>query len=206
MSISDFLMGSSNLPGYLQELNEATAKYNQNQMTANQNNWTNAANAAQLGANSDIGYATATGSYLNSNPYINQVANATTTAIMDNYNNSIIPDTLSQYAASGRYGSGGMQNAMTTMQSNMSTDIGNAVNDLYYQNYNDERAYMEAAQNRLGQQYDSLSRYNTYSNILNAGRYNTMNDVDTTHGFLDIVGKITDIGGDVAKTMAGAPV
>ncbi len=193
MSVMDFLMGSNKLPDYLSKLNETTAQYNQDQMAANQANWQNAQSSVGLGANSDIGYATASGSYLNSNPYINQIANNTASAIVSGYNNSTVPDLLSQYAASGRYGSGGMQNALTSMQSQMNSDIGTAVNDLYYNNYNTERGYMETAQARLGQQYDPLARYNSYSNIINAGQYNTIEDVDETPGFLQALNEVSQI-------------
>ncbi len=192
MSVMDFLMGSSQLPSYLKQMNQATAQYNQDQMAANQANWTQAQSATQLGANSDIGYATATGAYLNANPYINQIANNTASSIISGYNNSQIPDLLSQYAASGRYGSGGMQNALTSMQSSMNSDIASAVNDLYYTNYNTERGYMENAQDRLGTQYDPLNRYNAYSGVINAGQYSTIDDTDETYGLLDVWGKMAD--------------
>lgn len=113
---------------------------------------------AQLGPESDIQYPTAAGYYLNANPYIDQVAGQTTQNIQDVYNKSYIPSALSSYAGSGRFGSGLFQKTLADTQDQLNQDIGNAVNNLYYTNYNQERAYQENALSRLSSQYDPLNR------------------------------------------------
>lgn len=106
----------------------------------------------------DVGYPTASGYYLNANPYINRVAQQTVQNIQDNYNKSYIPSALSAYARSGRFGSGLFQGTLADTQHQLNEDVGNAINNLYYTNYNQERAYQESALSRLGSQYDPLNR------------------------------------------------
>ena len=170
MGLTSSLFGSApKTPQYIYDLNEQSAKYNMAQMSANQENWGAAQAARDQGAESDFNYGTAAGSWLNSNPYIDQnVANATS-QIVKGYNESSIPSLLSSYAASGRYGSGLMQKSLGNMQSQMNQDIGNAANQAYLSNYQNERGYQEAAANRLGQQYDSLNRAQQYGSVVNQG-------------------------------------
>lgn len=113
---------------------------------------------AQLTAESDIQYPTASGYYLNANPYIDQVAQQTTQNIQDVYNKSYIPSALSSYAGSGRFGSGLFQKTLADTQNQLNEDVGNAVNNLYYTNYAQERGYQENALGRLSSQYDPLNR------------------------------------------------
>lgn len=113
---------------------------------------------ASLTAESDIQYPTAAGYYLNANPYIDQVAGQTTQNIQDVYNKSYIPSALSSYAGSGRFGSGLFQRTLADTQNQLNEDIGNAINNLYYTNYAQERGYQENALSRLSSQYDPLNR------------------------------------------------
>lgn len=113
---------------------------------------------ASLTAESDIQYPTASGYYLNANPYIDQVAGQTTQNIQDVYNKSYIPSALSSYAGSGRFGSGLFQRTLADTQNQLNEDIGNAINNLYYTNYAQERGYQENALSRLSSQYDPLNR------------------------------------------------
>lgn len=121
-----------------------------------------------LGPESDVAYDTASGAYLNANPYLDQVAGNVSQQIIDQYNKSYIPQALSNYASSGRFGSGLFQQTLADTQSQMNQDVGNAMNNLYYQNYNTERQLQEQARQRIASQYDPLNRYTSYSGILNA--------------------------------------
>lgn len=134
----------------------------QNQGLANE-----AKQYVNMGPESDIAYDTASGSYLNSNPYINNVAGNVSQQIIDQYNRSTIPSALSSYAGSGRFGSGLFQKTLADTQSQMNQDVGNAMNNLYYGNYNQERQNQEAARNRIASQYDPLNRYSSYSGMIN---------------------------------------
>ena len=113
---------------------------------------------SQLTAESDIQYPTASGYYLNANPYIDQVASQARQNIEDAYSKSYIPSALSSYAGSGRFGSGLFQRTLADTQHQMNEDVGNAINNLYYTNYNQERGYQENALSRLSSQYDPLNR------------------------------------------------
>lgn len=148
--------------------NNAIMNYNKWQMGQNQQLASDAQQYIGLGPSSDIAYDTASGEYLNANPYINQVANNVSQQIIDQYNRSYIPSALSSYAGSGRFGSGLFQKTLADTQSQLNQDVGNAMNSLYYGNYNQERQYQEAARNRIASQYDPLNRYSQYSGILNS--------------------------------------
>ena len=113
---------------------------------------------ADLTPASDIQYPTATGYYLNANPYIDKLAQQTTQNIQDVYNKSYIPSALSSYAGSGRFGSGLFQKTLADTQNQLNEDIGNAINNLYYTNYNQERGYQENALRRLSSQYYPFNR------------------------------------------------
>lgn len=170
MGFVSSIMGSSKAPKYLEQFNRESALFKQDQMNANRDNWNDAKEYSQLGPESDIGYDTAVGSWLNSNPYIDQVVQNTTNQITDNYNKSYIPKAMSDFAGSGRFGSGLFQKTMADTQSQMNKDVANSANQTYYNNYNTERGFQEEARNRLGQQYDPLNRNSQYSSILNGGQ------------------------------------
>lgn len=136
---------------------------------------------ADLGAESDLAYDTISGQYLtaDSNPYIQGVAQQGAQQVQDAYNKGYIPSALSQYAASGRYGSGMFQKSLGDIQSQMNQDIANATNQVYYQNYANERAMQESARARAAQQYDPLNRYSQYQSMLNS--YSPGEPVATTN-------------------------
>lgn len=160
--------------------NAAKRDYNMWLMEQNRNLLEQARGYADLSAESDLSYDTISGRYLtaDSNPYIRDVANQTTQQIVDSYNKSYIPQSLSAYAGSGRYGSGLFQQSLADTQSQMNQDIADASNQLYYQNYANERSMQEAARARAAQQYDPLNRYSQYQSMLNG--YNPGEPASTT--------------------------
>ena len=150
--------------------NAAKRDYQEWRIQQNQQLLNEARPLADLGAESDLAYDTISGSFLNanSNPYIRGVAEQGAQQVQDAYNKGYIPSMLSQYAGSGRYGSGMFQKSAADMQSQMNQDIANATNQLYYQNYSNERALQEQARARAAQQYDPLNRYGQYQSMLNS--------------------------------------
>lgn len=148
--------------------NNQLREYNQWQMNQNRDIYNQAGEYVNLSPSSDIAYDTISGQYLNSNPYINNVANNVSQQIIDQYNRSTIPSALSSYAGSGRFGSGLFQKTLADTQSQLNQDVGNAMNNLYYQNYSAERQLQEQARNRAAAQYDPLNRYTSYSGLLNS--------------------------------------
>lgn len=162
------------------EYNAAKRNYNLWLMKQNKNLLKEARGYADLGAESDLSYDTISGQYLtaDSNPYIRGVANQMTEQVANNYNKSYIPQALSAYAGSGRYGSGLFQQSLVDTQSQMNQDVANAANQLYYTNYANERQMQEAARTRAAQQYDPLNRYSMYQSMLNS--YNPGQPTATT--------------------------
>lgn len=150
--------------------NAAKRDYKNWQMQQNRQLIEQARGFADLTAKDDIAYDTISGQYLtaDSNPYIQQVAQQGAQQVQDAYNKSYIPQTLSSFAGSGRYGSGLFQKSLGDMQSQMNQDIANATNQVYYQNYSQERALQEQARQRAASQYDPLNRYGQYQSMLNA--------------------------------------
>lgn len=163
------------------QYNAAKRDYQTWRMQQNQKLITEARGFADLTAEDDLAYDTISGQYLtaDSNPYIQGVAQQGSQQVQDAYNKSYIPSMLSQYAGSGRYGSGLFQRSAADMQSQMNQDIANATNQLYYQNYANERSLQESARARAAQQYDPLNRYSMYQSMLNS--YNPGEPVATTN-------------------------
>lgn len=160
--------------------NAAKRDYQMWRMGQNQQLLQQARGYADLDATSDLSYDTISGQYLtaDSNPYISGVADQTAQRVADQYSKSYIPQSLSAYASSGRYGSGLFQQTMADTQSQMNQDIANANNQLYYQNYANERNLQEQVRARAAQQYDPLNRYSAYQSMLNS--YNPGEPTATT--------------------------
>lgn len=192
---------ATKLTGASAAYNSALRDYNTWQMGQNQQLANEAYNYVGLTPESDVAYDTSSGQYLNANPYINQVAGNVSRQIIDQYNKSTIPSALSSYAASGRFGSGLFQRTLADTQSQLNQDVGNAMNNLYYQNYNTERQLQEQARNRIASQYDPLNRYSSYSGILNA--YNPgqpQAEYKSGKGWGQLIGTI---GGGLLGSFAG---
>ena len=88
----------------------------------------NAGNVSQTGF--DQINETASGAYLNSNPYVSEIA--------DQLTNDITNAVNSQFSAYGRYGS-------ASHADTIADEVGSVLNDLYYNNYTTERGYQEDA-------------------------------------------------------------
>lgn len=176
--------------------NAAKRDYKEWQIKQNRQLIEEARNFADMTAADDIAYDTISGQYLNvaSNPYIQQVAQQNAQIVQDAYNKGYIPQAMSSFASSGRYGSGLFQRTMADMQSQMNQDVAEANNNLYYQNYANERAMQENARARAASQYDPLNRYSAYQGMLNA--YNPGEPTPTTN-------RGTFLGSVVQGTMSG---
>jgi len=191
MSFSSIFSNDS-MPNYLKLYNRDVTDYNKSIMNANQSLWGQAQNAAAMDYTTHPLYATAMGAYMNANPYTAQMAMNAANAVQNTYNTSYIPKALSDFASSGRYGSGLFQQNMMNLQNNMESNAANAATNVYAQQYDTKRKYMNDAMSQLGQQYDPLNRLNTYGNILSNSKYGstvgneingmTMNDLTSLMG------------------------
>jgi hypothetical protein len=93
--------------------------------------------------------ASASGAYLNSNPYEAGEFAAAAQPVINAYQTATAPQTDSTAEANGRYGSGWEQNAQSQNQLNLGTTLGNLASNLYGSNYQSELANMTGAQEAL---------------------------------------------------------
>lgn len=83
------------------------------------------------------------GDMLNSNPYLDKMANAADNSIVRNYQTAVAPGVDSALARFGRYGSGAMENAKSQAQQDLAEQLGNTNAGIYGQ------AYQQGMQNML---------------------------------------------------------
>jgi hypothetical protein len=115
--------------------------------------------AYQLGANNNLGLSqlgnTASGMYLNSNPYMAQMVQSAMDPVTRNYQTAIAPSTDAMFSGGGRYGSGAMAGAVSTGQQNLARGLSDLSGNLYGQQYARERQAQDAAAQNYGQLYNA---------------------------------------------------
>lgn len=90
--------------------------------------------------------ATASGNYLTNNPYLDQIIAKNQADITQNFTNKILPQLNSNFAQSGRYGSGIQAQTVSDAVRQASEAVANSGAAMRYQNYDAERArQMQAA-------------------------------------------------------------
>jgi hypothetical protein len=92
---------------------------------------------------------TAAGGFLQGNPYQQQMIQAATRPLMEQYSNQVLPGIASLYSKSGRYGSGSMANALGQSTEAYTRALGDVTGALAGQQYQAERQLQQQAQ--LGQ-------------------------------------------------------
>lgn len=92
---------------------------------------------------------TAGGSFLNANPYQQQMMDAATRPLQQQFSNQVLPGIASLYSKSGRYGSGAMSNALGQASESYGRAMGDITGTLAGQQYQTERGLQQQAQ--LGQ-------------------------------------------------------
>lgn len=92
---------------------------------------------------------TAGGGFLNSNPYQQQMMDAATRPLQQQFSNQVLPGIASLYSKSGRYGSGAMSNALGQASESYGRAMGDITGTLAGQQYQAERGLQQQAQ--LGQ-------------------------------------------------------
>lgn len=98
---------------------------------------------------SDLTIDTASGAYLNSNPYIDAMYGKAANAVKQQYGDAML-DTQSAFSRAGRYGSGNLDRAEERNSETLSKGLGDLATDIYGNNYANERGLMETAQGRAG--------------------------------------------------------
>jgi hypothetical protein len=112
-----------------------------------------AANNNNLGL-SQLG-RTASGEYLNSNPYLNAAIETAQRPTQTAYQTSIAPGLDAAAAQSGRYGSGAQAGMASTAQQNLARGLGDISTNMSNANYARERQAQDAAAQNYGQLYNS---------------------------------------------------
>ena len=97
----------------------------------------------------------AQGQFLNANPYIDETFNRAADQVTENYLTNVIPQTDMNSIASGRFGSGAWQRRRSDADENYMDTLGGLANDIYGQNYANERQNMLQSQNMLANTFDN---------------------------------------------------
>jgi hypothetical protein len=115
--------------------------------------------ANQAGANNNLGLSqlgnTASGAYLNSNPYIQAAIQSAMDPVTRNYQTSIAPTTDAMFSGGGRYGSGAMASAVDTGQQNLVKGLGDISSNMMNANYARERQLQDQAAQQYGSLYNA---------------------------------------------------
>lgn len=101
---------------------------------------------------------TASGQYLNSNPYLDKMVDAAASGVTRNFNKAVLPGIASQFATGGRYGSGQQLQGLSDASLNLGTTLSNQSTNIYGNAYNMERQLQEAA----------IARERGYQNVASA--------------------------------------
>jgi hypothetical protein len=88
---------------------------------------------------------TAAGGFLQGNPYQQQMIEAATRPLMQQYSNQVLPGIASLYSKSGRYGSGSMQNALGQATESYGRALGDVSANIVGTQYDQERARQQQA-------------------------------------------------------------
>jgi hypothetical protein len=94
--------------------------------------------------------AIASGSMLNSNPYQQQMMQAATRPLEQQFSQSVLPGISSLYSKSGRLGSGSMERALNTATEGYGRALGDVTSNLAGTQYQAERQLQQQALGQLG--------------------------------------------------------
>ena len=151
---------------------------------------------------------TASGAYLNSNPYLDAMYRAAADPVTRSYQTATAPTTDAAFSGGGRYGSGAAAGARDTNELNLGNSLANLSTNIYGQNYARERAAQDAAAGN----YQTLinqagSAYGQLSNQAAGTAGQLINQAATNYGTLSNQGLDTAIRGGTAagglQTAAG---
>lgn len=108
---------------------------------------------------------TASGMYLNSNPYLDEMFGSASDAVSRAYQTATAPTTASNFSGAGRYGSGAYANSVSQNQQDLGSTLGNLSANIYGGNYQAERARQDAASQALSSLI--AQNYGLQGNFLN---------------------------------------
>jgi hypothetical protein len=108
---------------------------------------------------------TAMGGFLQGSPYQQQMIQAATRPLVQQFSEQVIPGISSQFSAAGRYGSGAMQRAQGQATESFGRALGDVTSGIVGQDYARERAFQEAAIGQLA----GLSQQDLANRLAGAG-------------------------------------
>lgn len=145
-------------PGYaqqaLQQSTDPTAAGQLNPFTAGGPDFNTRAQQAQQalgGAGSDQLNATASGAFLNANPYLDQQFEHAAGKVKEQFSDITNPAIAATFGSAGRTGSGLHQATLTDAAGQVGDSLSGLANDIYGQNYQQERGRQLQAGAQLGQ-------------------------------------------------------
>ena len=171
------------MSGYAQTA--AMSGYNPSNML-----WRGAMNSATNNPASGMLNTTASGAYLNANPYLDATFNKAADAVQSRVNNS--------FASAGRFGSG-------LNQRTLGDSLGDLATNIYGGNYANERNLQESATSRLGDVYNQGQglAQNAISNIGNNYNQGQQNKLAALGGMSDAYNSQARINQDAAAGISG---
>jgi hypothetical protein len=108
--------------------------------------------AQQPAAGSDVLRQTAAGGFLNANPYQQQMMQAATRPLEQQFSQSVLPGISSLYSKSGRLGSGSMERALGTATEGFGRALGDVTSNIAGTQFQAERQLQQQAAGALGAQ------------------------------------------------------
>jgi hypothetical protein len=108
--------------------------------------------AQQPAAGSDVLRQTAAGGFLNANPYQQQMIQAATRPLEQQFSQSVLPGISSLYSKSGRLGSGAMERALGTATEGFGRALGDVSSNIAGTQFQAERQLQQQAAGALGAQ------------------------------------------------------
>lgn len=108
---------------------------------------------------------TASGMYLNSNPYLDSMFGSASDAVTRAYQTATAPTSASSFSGAGRYGSGAYANMASQNQQDLGSSLGNLSANIYGGNYQAERARQDAASQALSSLMQQ--NYGLQGNLIN---------------------------------------
>lgn len=93
------------------------------------------------------------GKYMNNNPYLNDVVDITKRGVTDTFTKTTMPQVQANLARQNAFGGSGWMQANQDMNQSLAQELADAEAGLRYQNYGQERSYMDkAVQDAMAQQ------------------------------------------------------
>jgi hypothetical protein len=144
--------------------------------------------------------ATASGDYLNSNPYLDQMYNNAASRVTETFNDQVMPGINASFAGAGGSGSQIQRELATDSAGELSQTLGQMAGNIYGNNYQNERSNMMNASNTLNQ--DDLARRGMNHNSSQFNRQLGLGAANASNSLLGTQGSIQSNAASMAPAAA----